>query len=78
LHKREERHHINVPEGVRDDINLVDVIEYIVDCVMAGMARSGSVYDLELSDDTLKKAFKNTVELLKKNVEVDNAVEDSN
>ena len=70
MHKKVERHHCSVPEGVRDDINLVDVIEHIVDCVMAGMARSGSVYDLKIDNETLQKAFKNTKELLQKNVEV--------
>lgn len=70
IHKSVERHHMNVPEGVRDDVNLVDVIEHIVDCVMAGIARSGQVYELKLSDELLQKAFKNTVELLKNNVEL--------
>jgi hypothetical protein len=43
----------------------------IVDCVMAGMARSGSVYDLKLPPEVLEKAFQNTVELLKSQVVVD-------
>lgn len=69
-HKRVSRHHIDKPEGVRDDIDLVDVLEHIADCVMAGMGRSGSVYELKLPDELLQKAFKNTVELLKQNVQV--------
>ena len=48
----------------------MDVIEHVVDCVMAGMARSGSVYDLDLPDELLQRALKNTVELLKANVQV--------
>lgn len=51
-----------------EDVNLLDVLEYISDCVMAGMARSGSVYDLTMPPELLERAFKNTVELLKKEV----------
>jgi 4-aminobutyrate aminotransferase-like enzyme len=56
---------------VRDDVNLIDVLDMIVDCVMAGMGRTGSVYPLEISQDVLKKAFDNTVTLLKNNVTVE-------
>lgn len=42
----------------------------IADCVMAGMARSGSVYALNLNPEVLRKAFDNTVDLLKANVVV--------
>jgi hypothetical protein len=38
--------------------------------VMAGMARSGTVYDLHLSPELLEAAFQNTVALLKLNVKV--------
>lgn len=69
-HKRVSRHHIDKPEGVRDGVNIIDVLEHITDCVMSGMARSGSVYDLELPDELLQKAFQNTVALLKANVSV--------
>ena len=46
LHYTTERHHLlrNVP----DDVNLIDVIEMIADCVCAGMARSGEVRPLEI------------------------------
>lgn len=69
-HRRINRHHIDKPDGVPVDVNLIDVIEHISDCVMAGMARSGTVYELKLSDELLQKAFANTVKLLKENVEV--------
>jgi hypothetical protein len=39
---------------------------------MAGMARSGSIYEIEASDELLRKAFNNTVELLKNQIEVKN------
>src|SRR4051794_24741474 len=45
-HRQLNRHHLNVADGVRDDVNLIDVLDFIADCVMAGMARSGSVYAL--------------------------------
>lgn len=70
-HRLKERHHIGQPDGVRDDIDLVDVLEFIADCVMAGMGRSGSVYDLKLDDAVLQKAFKNTTDKLKAQVMVD-------
>ena len=64
-HRRIHRHHLAQADGVPADVNLLDVLEYIADCVMAGMARSGSVYDLTLPDGVLERAFKNTTELLK-------------
>jgi hypothetical protein len=70
-HRKINRHHIDKPDGVPSDVNLVDVIEHIVDCVMAGMARSGSVYQLSLPSDLLQAAFRNTVEQLSVAVEVE-------
>lgn len=69
-HRKLCRHHLNIEDGVPGDVDLVDVIEHVVDCVMAGMARSGSVYELKLSDALLQRAFQNTVKLLQANVEV--------
>ena len=62
LHVNTERHHLlsRCPE----DVNLLDVIEMIVDCVCAGKTRSGEVRDLEISTDILEKALKNTVKLI--------------
>jgi len=70
-HKKISRHHLSAEEGVPEDVDLIDVLEFIVDCVMAGMARSGSVYDLELPSGLLDRAFRNTVELLKAEVVVE-------
>jgi len=69
-HRRINRHHLDKADGVPDNVNLLDVLEHIADCVMAGMARSGSVYELKLSDELLQRAFKNTIELLKSQVVV--------
>ena len=62
LHVNTERHHLlsRCPE----DVNLLDVIEMIVDCVCAGKTRSGEVRNLEIPTDILGKALKNTVKLV--------------
>lgn len=69
-HRQSNRHHLQQPDGCPTDVNLIDVLDFISDCVMAGMARSGSVYDLQLGPELLERAFKNTVELLKSEVKV--------
>lgn len=67
-HYEIERHHLlaNCPNTV----NLIDVLEMIVDCTCAGLARSGKVRELEINDDILNKAIQNTVQLILDNVEV--------
>lgn len=70
-HKKVNRHHLLVDDGVPENVNLVDVLEMIVDCVMAGMGRTGEVYPLDIDPDVLMKAFENTVTLLKTNVIVE-------
>jgi len=71
-HRKVNRHHLEMPDGVPDDVNLIDVLDYIADCVMAGMARSGSVRPLELPVHVLAKAFQNTAKLLEAQVVVYN------
>ena len=63
LHVKAERHHLlsNCP----DDVNLIDVLEMIADCTCAGLARNGEIRDLEISEEILIKAIKNTAELIK-------------
>ena len=70
-HRKVNRHHLLQDDGVPKDVNLVDVIEMIVDCVMAGMGRTGEVYPLEIKPELLKTAFDNTVDMLKKEVVVE-------
>jgi hypothetical protein len=67
-HISEERHHLlaRIPE----DVTLVDVIEYLIDCLMTGMARRDKMYDIELINDVFQLALKNTVDLLKRNINV--------
>ena len=69
-HRKVNRHHLLQADGVPQDVNLIDVLDMVADCVMAGMARSGSVYALDIKPEVLMAAFQNTVELLKNNVEV--------
>ena len=69
-HRKVNRHHLLQADGVPDDVNLIDVLDMIADCVMAGMARTGSVYPLEIKAEVLMNAFNNTVELLKAQVVV--------
>lgn len=72
LHQANERHHFNNAEYIPKDVNLVDILDQIIDGVMAGMARSGSYRQEFISPELLTIAYKNTVELLLKNVEVEN------
>ena len=68
LHINEERHHLlsRCPE----DVNLIDVIEMIVDCTCAGLARSGEVRGLEINSEILEKAVQNTVKLILREIEL--------
>ena len=68
-HVNLERHHLL--ERCPEDVNLIDVIEMICDCVSAGLARTGKVFDVEIPADILTKAVKNTVDLLINNIEVE-------
>lgn len=64
VHRKISRHHINEDSDSFETVNLVDVLEMIVDCVMAGAARSGSVFPVTISDEILQRAVKNTTNLL--------------
>jgi hypothetical protein len=69
-HYQLNRHHLLTPDGVRDDVNLIDVLDFVADMVMASAAR-GSDFPIVISPDVLMLAFTNTVELLKAHIEVD-------
>lgn len=70
-HRSLNRHHLGEPDGVPADVNLIDVLDFVADCVMAGMARSGSVRPLELKPEVLQQAFENTAKLLAAAVRVE-------
>ena len=62
-HIRKERHHPT--SYCHDDINLLDLIEMIADVVCAAKSRSGTrEYIPEISDEILRKAYENTLELV--------------
>ena len=62
MHCKTERHHLN--EYCPDDVNLIDVLEMVCDCVCAGLARSGNVRPVKIDADILKRAVDNTVNML--------------
>ena len=70
-HIFEERHHLNANCPL--DVNLIDVLELICDCIMAGkgrVSRTTPAY-LKLKDPTiLERAYWNTVKMLDDIVEV--------
>lgn len=70
-HRKINRHHLLQEDGVPKDVTLIDVLEMIVDCVMAGMGRSGDVYPLNISEKVLMDAFNNTANLLKNKIVVE-------
>lgn len=71
IHTRGERHHLNSHTPV--DVNLFDVLEFIVDCICSGKSRSGEVHEeyLKFNDPKLlEKAYWNTVDLICENVKI--------
>lgn len=79
LHQKQERHHVTAPNGLKDDVDLIDIIQYLVDGVMAGMARSGSYRsDDKLTGDLLLKAFNNTTKKLLNSIEISDYNNDTN
>lgn len=68
LHIKAERHHLL--SHCPDDVNLIDVLEMISDCVCAGMARSGEIRDLEIDSDIINRAVQNTAKMIKDMIEV--------
>lgn len=64
-----ERHHLG--RHCPEDVDLIDVIEMLADCVSAGMARSGHVYEIKIPDSVLQKAVFNTVKKMIDAVEIE-------
>ena len=75
LHQEKERHHFNDARFIQHDINLIDIIDQIIDGVMAGMARSGVYRQESISPDLLLQAYNNTVKLLLSEVVVEEPVQ---
>lgn len=69
-HRKINRHHLLQADGVPDDVNLIDVLDLIADCTVAGLARTGDVFPITISEDVLRRAFDNTCALLRRHVSV--------
>ena len=70
LHKKTERHHLKDIEDIPPDVNLFDIIEMIIDGIMAGMARTGTYRDEPIPEGLLELAYENTIKLYLNNTEV--------
>ena len=68
IHTEKERHHLGAK--IPEDIDLIDIIEFISDSIVAGKARTGRVEKkyLELPGDILKKAYWNTINKMIKEI----------
>ena len=69
IHCKQERHHVE--DACPKDVNLLDILEHIVDGVMAGMARSGEYRQDVLGTGILERAYANTQKLVRDAVRVD-------
>jgi len=67
-HMKNSRHHLSYCTGVPEDVNLLDVLEYIADCVMAGRARGTELRPVIIDAEVLARAFGNTVDMLNSQV----------
>lgn len=72
-HRQLNRHHLEAADGIRPDVNLIDVLDYVADVVMARLGRGGELTPLLISNETLRLALDNTVELLKAQVVVESS-----
>lgn len=60
-HKLLQKHHLNEVCIHLGEVNMFDIIEHIVDCVMAGKARTGTVFPIVIDPKILVQAVENTV-----------------
>ena len=63
-----ERHHLN--DRVPEDVNLLDVLEMVIDCTCAGLARSGNVYPITIPQEVIEQAIENTKQMIINNTEI--------
>lgn len=62
IHTKKERHHLE--DGCPEDVTLIDVLEHIVDGVMAGKARKGEYTPDVLGAGLLERAYANTQKMI--------------
>ena len=65
MHRTSERHHLD--PSIKD-INLLDILEHMVDGIVAGKARKGTVYPFKLAPELLEAAVTNTAKLIESHV----------
>ena len=70
LHYKNVRHHLYDQRGIPRDINLIDILEYIVDYVVDEKSGAESGED-PIDPSLLKPALDNTITLLKRNLRVE-------
>lgn len=66
-----ERHHLN--DSVPVDVDLLDVLEMVIDCTVAGLARGGSadkIYPITIPQKVLEQAIDNTKQIIILNTEI--------
>jgi len=68
IHCAKERHHVE--DACPEDVNLIDILEHIVDGVMAGKARSGVYRQDVLGAGILERAYANTQKIVSDAVSV--------
>ena len=68
IHCKQERHHVE--DACPQDVNLLDILEHVVDGVMAGLARSGEYRQDVLGSGILERAYANTQKLIRDAVRV--------
>lgn len=71
MHQKTERHHLKDERYIPDDVNLFDILEMLIDEVMAGLARSEKYKKEPISKNLLMKAYENTIKLYLDNIEVE-------
>ena len=68
-HVKQERHHIKY--HVAEDINLLDILEFICDHCCDELVEKGKVGKMDIDPEVLMKAFENTVDLVKGLIRLD-------
>ena len=68
MHTKTERHHLT--KHMPEDVDLLDVLEMIVDGVMAGKSRNNNYRKEKIPNELLQTAYDNTIDKLLNIVEV--------
>lgn len=74
-HRKIHRHHLAQADGIPDDVDLIDVLEFVADICVSGKARSGEIVVPEIPDSLLRTAFENTVRKLSNSIVVEEVID---